>query len=158
MYLHARMFFTLADTTSIPRGAIYLHARIFCTLAHMSSIPMGAMYLQITCKNVLDIRSYNLYTCGCDVSTISTCKNFQYIRSYNLYYTCGCNVFTCKNVLYTLWYDLIPIAGANFYRDNRSLAPANRAMFTNNLIVIIEIVLTEVMLIEGFLYCQNKIL
>ena len=38
-------FFTLADTTSIPMGAMYLHATMFCTLAHMSSIPMGAMYL-----------------------------------------------------------------------------------------------------------------
>ena len=28
MYLHARMFFTLAYTTSIPVGAMYLHARM----------------------------------------------------------------------------------------------------------------------------------
>ena len=47
MYLHARMFFTLTDTTSIPMGVMYLHARMFCTLAHASSFPMamGAMYL-----------------------------------------------------------------------------------------------------------------
>ena len=43
MYLHARTFFTRADTTSIPMGVMYLHARMFCTLAHMSSISMGAM-------------------------------------------------------------------------------------------------------------------
>ena len=30
MYLHARTFFTLPDTTSIPMGAMYLHARMFC--------------------------------------------------------------------------------------------------------------------------------
>ena len=36
----------LADTTSIiPMVAMYLHAKMFCTLAHTSSIPMGAMYL-----------------------------------------------------------------------------------------------------------------
>ena len=45
MYLHARTFFTLTDTTSIPMGVMYLHARMFCTLAHTSSIPMGAIYL-----------------------------------------------------------------------------------------------------------------
>ena len=43
MYLHARTFFTLADTTSIPMGVTYLHARMFCALACMSSVPMGAM-------------------------------------------------------------------------------------------------------------------
>ena len=29
MYLHAGMFFTVADTTYIPMSAMYLHARIF---------------------------------------------------------------------------------------------------------------------------------
>ena len=43
--LHARMFFTRMDTTSIPMGVMYIHARMFCTLTHTSSIPMGAMYL-----------------------------------------------------------------------------------------------------------------
>ena len=32
-FLHARMFFTLTDTTSILIFAMYLHARMFCTLA-----------------------------------------------------------------------------------------------------------------------------
>ena len=45
MYLHTRMFFTLADTIPIPMGVMYLHARMPCTLAHTTSIPMGAMYL-----------------------------------------------------------------------------------------------------------------
>ena len=44
MYLHARTFFTLADT-SIPIGAMYLHARTFWTLAHTTSLPVGAVYL-----------------------------------------------------------------------------------------------------------------
>ena len=47
MYLHARTFFTLADTTSISVGVMYLHARMFCTFAHTSSIPMDAMYLSM---------------------------------------------------------------------------------------------------------------
>ena len=45
------MFFTLADTTSIPMFAMYLHARMFCTLARTSSITMamGAMSEHETC-------------------------------------------------------------------------------------------------------------
>ena len=48
MYLHARTFSTISDTTFIPMGVMYLHARMFCTLGHMSSIPMGAInfYMQ----------------------------------------------------------------------------------------------------------------
>ena len=33
MYLHARTFCTLAQTTSIPVCAMYLHASTFCTLS-----------------------------------------------------------------------------------------------------------------------------
>ena len=62
MYLHARTFFTLTDTTSICMGAMYLHARMFCTLTHTSSIPMGAVYY--TCKNILYTHSYDFYTRG----------------------------------------------------------------------------------------------
>ena len=49
VFIHARTFFTLTDTTSIPMGAMYLHARMFCTLPHTSSIPMGAMSELETC-------------------------------------------------------------------------------------------------------------
>ena len=45
MYLHARMFCTLTNMTSISVSAMYLHARMFCTLAHTASIPEGVMYL-----------------------------------------------------------------------------------------------------------------
>ena len=45
IYLHARTFLTLADTSSIPIRVMYLHARMFCTLVHTTSIPIGAMYL-----------------------------------------------------------------------------------------------------------------
>ena len=70
---------------------------------------------------------------------------------YN-FYTNWCDVFTCKKVFYTPWSDLIPLAGTNFYRDNWSLARANRAVVTNNLTMIIEVMLIEVVLPEGFLY------
>ena len=43
------MFFTLTDATSIPMLVMNLHARMFCTLARTSSIPMGAMSELETC-------------------------------------------------------------------------------------------------------------
>ena len=96
VFIHARTFFMLPDTTSIPMGAMYLHARMFCTLAHTSSIPMGEMYL---CMHESFLHSmipllfpYMRYIC-------STCKNVLYTHSY-IFYSYGCNVFTCKNVLY----------------------------------------------------------
>ena len=40
-------------------GVMYLHARMFCTLAHMPSIPMGAMYLYMQERFLQSlIRSY----------------------------------------------------------------------------------------------------
>ena len=101
------MFFTLADTTSILMFAMYLHARMFCTLAlyifyshlcnvrawasvaklvlwqlmnllpctlpHMSSIPMGAIifYMQERFLHLLIPLlfkcSYVFYSHGCNV-------------------------------------------------------------------------------------------
>ena len=81
MYLHARTSFYTHWYYFYTIGAMYLHARMFCTLTHTSSIPMGAMYLCMqehsvhslirllyhrcnvfTSKNVLNTRSYNLFT------------------------------------------------------------------------------------------------
>ena len=39
-------------TTFIPIGAMYLHSRMFFTLAHTSSIPMGAIYLYMQERSV----------------------------------------------------------------------------------------------------------
>ena len=50
-YLHARTFFTLADSTSMLMGVMYFHARMFCTLAHHLLYPW-VQYIN-TCKNVL---------------------------------------------------------------------------------------------------------
>ena len=49
-FLHATTFLTLADTTFIPMFAMYLPARMFCTLAPTSSILMGAMSVLETCS------------------------------------------------------------------------------------------------------------
>ena len=47
-------------TTFIPMGVMYLHARTFFTLADTTSIPMGqCIYM---CKNVLYTLSYDFYT------------------------------------------------------------------------------------------------
>ena len=43
------MFLTLADMTYIPMFAMYLPARMFCTLARTSSISMDAMSELETC-------------------------------------------------------------------------------------------------------------
>ena len=97
MYLYMQEHSEHSDhTTSIPVGAMYLHARTFWTLAHMSSIPMGAMYLYMQ-------------------------ERSEHSLIRHLYPSVR---YTCKNVLNTLWCDLIPIAaGGNFYHDNRNLAP-----------------------------------
>ena len=61
MYLHARTFVTLTDTTSIPIGAMYLHARMFCTLAYMTFIPLGAMYFMQELSVFSDTILYRLW-------------------------------------------------------------------------------------------------
>ena len=42
-FLIAGMICTTTDTISIPVGEMHLHARMFFALAHTSSIPMGAI-------------------------------------------------------------------------------------------------------------------
>ena len=49
-FLHARMFFTHADTTSILMFAMYLHARMFCTLAQYIFYSHGC-----------NVRAWNLF-------------------------------------------------------------------------------------------------
>ena len=43
MFLSVGMICTTTDTIFIPMGEMYLHARMFFALAQLSSIPMGAM-------------------------------------------------------------------------------------------------------------------
>ena len=76
-------------------GVMYLHARMFCTPVDTTSIPMGAMYL------------------------------------------------------------LIPIASTNFTVITEVWPLADRAVVTNNSTVILEVVLIEAVLIEGFLKTVN---
>ena len=166
MYLHARTFFALADTTSVPLGAMYLHARKFCALAHTTSIPVGEMYLYmqersvhslirllypwvwcIYMQNLLNTRSYDFYTHGCDVFT---CKNVLYTCSCKLY-TCMCNVFTCKNILALSDLILYPLGSKLFTVISEVWSLANWAVVTNNLTMIVEVMLIDVILIEGFL-------
>ena len=90
--------------TFIPMFAMYLPARMFCTLAHTSSILMGAMTELETCFShcsqtgfvtvddfiALYTPSYVFYSHGC--------SKFLHARTF---FTHFCNGFTCKNVLYT---------------------------------------------------------
>ena len=64
---------TTTDTISIPMGEMYLHAKIFCSLAHMSSIPMDAVnfYMQECFKHsliwLLYLRLWCIYLHECSV-------------------------------------------------------------------------------------------
>ena len=159
IYLHARTFFTLADTTSIPMGALYLHARTFWTPAHMISISVGTMYLHARMSWTL-------------AHMTSIAVEAMYLHARTLY-TCGCNVFTCKNVWTLTHTTSIPVG--SIYLHARTFCTlsdrilnslhepiftvitevwpcANRAVVTNNLTMIIKVVLIDVVLIECFLY------
>ena len=98
------------------RCNVFIHIIMFFTLADTTSIPIDEIYLHA--------RMF------CTLAHTSSIP-FPWVQ---------CN-YTCKNVFYTHWYDLLPIVCTNFYLDNLSLAHANRAMVTNNLTVIIEVVL-----------------
>ena len=155
-------------------GAMYSHARMFCTLAHTSSIPwVQCIY---TCKNVFYTHWYHFYSPGCDVFT---CKDVLYTHSDSyVFYSHGCSVFihartfftltdttsipmgavylymqerflhslipllcpwvqciyTCKNVFYTRWYDLIQFGAPIFTMITEVWPRANCAVVTNNLL------------------------
>ena len=97
-------------TTFIPMGALYLHARMFYTLAHTSSVPIGAMYLYMQ-----------------------------------------------ERFLHSLIPLLFPLQAPTFTMKSKVWPCANRAMVRKNLTMIIEVVIIEVMLIEGFLYNNKKV-
>ena len=62
MYLHARTFCALTDTTVIPAGEKYLHARMFCTLTDMTFIAGGRSgkntHISMISNSVTHLRSY----------------------------------------------------------------------------------------------------
>ena len=53
-FLPMGMICTTTDTISILVVEMYLHAKMFCTLARMPSIPMDAV--NFSCKNVFNTR------------------------------------------------------------------------------------------------------
>ena len=123
MYLHTRTFFTLADTTSIPMGAMYLHARMFCTLVH-TSIPVCAMYLHARTFCTL-----------AHTTSIPVCAMYLYAGTF-------CTL--SDTILY-------PLRAPIFTVTTEVWPRAYLAVITNNYNVRIEVVLIEVVLIEGFL-------
>ena len=125
MYLHARMFCTLAHMSSIQMGAMYLHARMFCTLTHMTSIPMGAMYLH----------ARTFWTLA---HTTSISEGPMYLHARTFCTLSDTTLYPLQALIFTVITEVWPCA--------------NWAMVTNNLTVIIEVMLTEVVLIDSFLY------
>ena len=135
-------FYTSWFNVFICKNVLYTHSYYFHT--HGCDV--------FTCKNILNTRSHDFYTCGWDVFTG---KNVLYISSYN-FYTSGCNVFTCKNVCTLSDTILYPLRAPIFTMITKVWARANRAVVTNNLTVIIEVMLIKVVLTDGFqyLYCN----
>ena len=65
-----------------------------------------------------------------------------------VFYSHGCNKFLHERIFFTLADTITPI----FTVITKVWPCANRAVVTNNLIVIIEVMLIKALLIEGFLY------
>ena len=121
------MFFTLSDTSSIPMGAVYLHARMFWTLAHMT-IPVGAMYLDARMFCTL------AHTTSIPVGAMLHARTFCTLSD---------------TILYPLQVPILTMITEVWPR-------ANWAMVTKNLTIITEVMLNDVMLIEGFLYKRKS--
>ena len=120
MNLHERTFCTLAHMSSIPVSAMYLHARTFCTLAHTTSIHVGAMYLHARTFCTL-----------AHTTSIPVGAMYLHARTF-------CTL--SDTILY-------PLQAPIFTMITKVWPCANWAVVTNNLTVIIEVVI-----IEGFLY------
>ena len=179
-FLPAGVICTTTNTISIPMGAMYLHARMFCALAHTSSIPMGTinfymqerffhslirllypclqcicmqecsahslvrlLFLWVQCQSLKPVLSQ------CSQTSFVTVDDFiaLYTRSY-VFFSHGRSVFIHARTFFTLTDRITPI----FTMITEVWPSANRALVTNNLIVLIEFVLIEAMLIEGFLF------
>ena len=162
MYLHVRMFCAFAHMSSIPMGAItfYMQERFFA-LADITSILKFAMYLHA--RMFCTLALYVFYSHGC------------YVRTWNLFWAS-----VAKPVLWQLMILLpctltqtssIHMGAINLYLQEHFLHSlirpdlitpiftvitkvwprANQAVVTNNSTMIIEVVLIEAMLIDGFL-------
>ena len=82
IYIHVRTFFTFTDTTSIPMDVMYLHARMFSTLAH-DRISLLFPWVQCiyTCKTVFYNRWYHFYSHGCDVFSDAKQKKHVFLNT-----------------------------------------------------------------------------
>ena len=172
-FLPMGMICTTTDTISIPVGEMYLRAKMFCTLACTSSIPMDAInfymqerfehspiqllypslrciYLQecsvhlpvyllfpwVQCQSLKPVLNQCSQTCFVIVDDFIA----LYTRSY-VFYSHGCNKFLHARTFFCTrcWYD-----PTNFYRPIFTLLTevwprANRDMVTNNSTVLTEV-------------------
>ena len=78
-FLSAGMICTTINTISIPVGEMYLHERMFFALAHTSSITIGAINFYM--QERFYTRSYHFYSHVCDVFI---CKNVLYTCAVHL--------------------------------------------------------------------------
>ena len=173
------MFFTLTYTTFIPMCVMYLHARMFCTLAHTSSIPMGAINfymlepflhslipLLFPCLRCIYMKECFVYSLVCLLFPWVQCQSLKpvlsqcsqtsfvtvdFIALYTHAWVCyshECNKFLHAIIFFTLTDMIVPI----FTVITEVWPRANRVVVTNNSTAIIEVMLIGAMLIDGFLY------
>ena len=114
----------------IPMGEMYLHARMFYTLAHTSLIPTGAInfYMQECFLHLLIPLlfkcSYIFYSHGCNVRA----WNLFWASLAKLVLSNGWNKFLHARTFFTFADTIAPI----FTMLTKVLSRANRAMVTNN--------------------------
>ena len=155
-YTHAFDVFTCKNIFYTRWYHVYSHGCDVFTYIHECSVHL-LIRLQFpwvqciyTCKNIFYTGWYHFCSHGCDVFT---CKNVLYTASY-IFYSHGCNVFIHARMFFTLADTILCQSRVPIFTAITEVWPrANRALVTNNLTVIIEVVL-----IEGFLYriCLHK--
>ena len=179
-FLHARTFFTLADTTFIPMGVMDLHARMFCRLSHTSSTPMGAIYfymqerflhslipLLFPCLQCIYMQECSVHLlvsllfpwvqCQSLKPVLSQCSQtgFVTVDDFIALYTCSYVFYShgCNKFLHARTFFTFADTITPIFTVITEVWPrANRAVVTNNSSVIIEVLLIKAVLIEGFLY------
>ena len=98
VFIHARTFFTVADTTSIPMGrCIYMQE---CSVHSL----LRFLFPWVQCQSLKPVLNQ------CSQTGFVTIDDFiaLYTSSY-IFYSCGCNVFIHARMFFTLADTIAPI-------------------------------------------------
>ena len=117
-FLHARTLFTLTDSTSIPMFAMYLHARIFCTLARSLLFPW------VQCRSLKPVLSQCSQTCFVTVDdfiALYTCSYVFYSHGCNkflhvwTFFTLAYSIAPIFTVITEVWPRANPAVATNIW-------------------------------------------